>query len=152
MVNASGLVGLASAQINVGLDLAGQRVTLRMEGTQMAVVSHDGTLQRILPCPVPAGERHRLRGARRAAIIPPAHLGPVTVQRRVSSRGSIMVATQKIQVGMIHAGKVVTVTACDHSFQVGLDHETIAVVPRPTTAEIHRYKASASHRAQHSGS
>jgi len=99
-----------------------------MEGTQMAVVSQDGTLQRILPCPVPAGERHRLRGARRAAIIPPAHLGPVTVQRRVSSRGSIMVATQKIQVGMIHAGKVVTVTACDHSFQVGLDHETIAVV------------------------
>jgi hypothetical protein len=53
-----------------------------------------------------------------------------------------MAATQKIHVGMIHADKVVA-TACDHSFQVDLDRETIAVVPRPTTAEIHRYKAYA---------
>jgi hypothetical protein len=37
MVNASGLAGLAGAQVNVGFELAGQRVTLRMEGTQMTV-------------------------------------------------------------------------------------------------------------------
>jgi hypothetical protein len=39
----------------------------------------------------------------------------VTVQRRVSSRGGIVVATQKIQVGLVHAGKIVTVAAEDHS-------------------------------------
>ncbi len=39
MVNAAGLAGVAGAQVNVGFDLAGQRVTLRMEGTQMTVIS-----------------------------------------------------------------------------------------------------------------
>jgi len=44
---------------------------------------------------------------------------------------------------MTHARKTVTVTAGSHSFQVSLDGETISVVPRTTTREIHRYKAYA---------
>ncbi len=98
-VNARGLAGLAGAQVNVGYQLAGQRVTLRMDGTQMMVITTDGELARTMPCPVPAGDRPRLRGARKAAASPPPPSGPVTVQRRVSARGGIMVATQKIQVG-----------------------------------------------------
>jgi hypothetical protein len=96
MVNATGLVGLAGVQVSVGFEFAGQRVTLGMDGTQMAVISHDGVLLRTLPC-------------------------PVTVQRRVSQRGQIMVATQRIQVGMIHARKTVTVIAEDHDFRLLLD-------------------------------
>jgi len=142
-VNATGLVGLAGGQVSVGYQLAGQRVTLRMDGTQMAVISGDGELLRTLPCPVPAGERYRLRGARKASASPPPTAGPVTVQRRVSSRGGIMVATQKIQVGLIHAGKIVTVTAEDHSFRLVVDGQAVRVVPRTTTREIHRYKAYA---------
>jgi transposase InsO family protein len=144
-VNATGLVGLAGAQVSVGYPLAGQRVTLRMDGTQMAVISGDGELLRTLPCPVPAGDRFRLRGARKAAASPPPPSGPVTVQRRVSSRGGIMVATQKIQVGLIHAGKIVTVTAGDHSFRLEVDGQAVGVVPRTTAREIHRYKAYAAH-------
>jgi transposase InsO family protein len=142
-VNAAGLVGLAGAQVSVGYQLAGQRVTLRMDGTQMAVISGDGELLRTLPCPVPAADRFRLRGARKAAASLPPPSGPVTVQRRVSSRGGIMVATQKIQVGLIHAGKIVTVTAEDHSFRLEVDGQAAGVVPRTTTSEIHRYKAYA---------
>jgi transposase InsO family protein len=145
MVNAAGLVSLAGAQVNVGFELAGQRVTLRMDGTQMTVISGDGELLRTVPCPVPAGDRLRLRGARRAAASPPPPSGPVRVQRRVSSRGGIMVATQKIQVGLIHAGKIVTVTAGDHSFRLAIDGQAVGVVPRTTTREIHRYKAYAAH-------
>jgi transposase InsO family protein len=144
-VNANGLVGLAGAQVSVGYQLAGQRVTLRMDGTQMTVISCDGELLRTLPCPVAAGDRYRLRGARKAAASPPSPAGPVTVQRRVSSRGGIMVATQKIQVGLIHAGKIVTVTAGNHSFRLIVDGQTVGVVPRTTTSEIHRYKAYAAH-------
>jgi transposase InsO family protein len=144
-VNATGLVGLAGAQLSVGYQLAGQRVILRMDGTQMAVITSDGELVRTLPCPVPAGDRLRLRGARKAAARPPAPSGPVTVQRRVSSRGGIMVATQKIQVGLIHAGKIVTVIAEDHGFQLIVDGQNAGVVPRTTTSEIHRYKAYAAH-------
>jgi transposase InsO family protein len=143
MVNGAGLIGLAGAQLNVGYELAGQRVTLRMDGTQMAVISHDGELLRTLPCPIPSDDRHRLRGARRAASMPAPPAGPITVQRRVSQRGSIMVATQRIQVGMIHARKIVTVTVSDHSFQLGVDGETVGIVPRTTSSEVHRYKAYA---------
>lgn len=144
-VNAHGLVGLAGAQVSVGYQLAGQRVILRMDGTQMMVISSDGELARTLPCPVPAGDRYRLRGARKATVSPPPPSGPVTVQRRVSSRGGIMVATQKIQVGLIHAGKTVTVVAEDHSFRLIVDGQAAGVVPRTTTCEIHRYKAYAAH-------
>src|SRR5216683_911934 len=147
-VNATGLAGLAGAQLNVGYQLAGQRVILRMDGTQMMVITSDGELARTMPCPVPAGDRPRLRGARKAAASPPPPSGPVTVQRRVSSRGGIMVATQKIQVGLIHAGKIVTVTAEDHSFRLAVDGQPVRVVPRTTTREIHRYKAYAAHPRQ----
>jgi transposase InsO family protein len=140
-VNATGLISLADQQVGVGLQLAGQRVTLRMEGPMMAVIGSDGTLLRTMTCPVPAQSRYRLRGARRAGILPPPPGGPVTVQRRVSCRGGIMVATQKIQVGMIHAGQIVTVMAGDGQFRLVIDGETVAVVPRTTTREIHRYKA-----------
>ena len=145
MVNATGLVSLAGAQLNVGFELAGQRVTLRLDGTQMTVISHDGTLLRTMPCPVPARDRHRLRGARRATTSPPPPAGPLTVQRRVSQRGQIMVATQRIHVGLIHARKIVTVTADDHTFRLSIDGDTVAVVPRTTSSEIHRYKAYATH-------
>jgi transposase InsO family protein len=144
-VNAAGLVGLAGAQFNVGYQLAGQRVVLRMDGTQMAVITGVGELARTMPCPVPAGDRYRLRGARKAAAAPLSPAGPVTVQRRVSSRGGIMVATQKIQVGLIHAGKIVAVTAEDHSFRLVIDGQAVGVVPRTTAREIHRYKAYAAH-------
>ena len=144
-VNAAGLAGLAGAQVNVGYQLAGQRVTLRMDGTQMMVITSDGELARTMPCPVPAGDRYRLRGARKAAPAPLPPSGPVTVQRRVSSRGGIMVATQKIQVGLVHAGKIVTVTAGDHAFRLIIDGQVAGVVPRTTTSEIHRYKAYAAH-------
>jgi transposase InsO family protein len=142
-VNATGLAGLAGAQLNVGYQLAGQRVILRMDGTQMMVITTDGELARTMPCPVPAGDRYRLRGARKATASAPPPSGPVTVQRRVSARGGIMVATQKIQVGLIHAGKIVTVTAGDHSFRLEVDGQAAGVVPRTTTSEIHRYKAYA---------
>ena len=144
-VNACGLVGLAGAQFNVGYQLSGQRVTLRMDGTQMAVITSDGELARTMPCPVPAGDRYRLRGARKAAAGPLPPSGPVTVQRRVSSQGGIQVARQRIQVGMTHAGKIVTVTAGDHSFRLQVDGQPAGVVPRTTTSEIHRYKAYAAH-------
>jgi transposase InsO family protein len=146
LVNGAGLVGLAGRQMNVGYELAGQRVSLRMDGTQMAVISHDGELVRILPCPIPAANRHRLRGARRARSLPPQPGGPITVQRRVSCRGSLMVARQKIHAGMIHAGKTATVICENNRFQVIIDGETAVVVPR-TISEVHRYKANATQRS-----
>jgi len=142
-VNATGLVSLADQQVGVGSPLAGQRVTLRMEGPMMAVLSHDGSLLRTMACPIPAASRSRLRGARRARSLPPQPGGPITVQRRVSSRGGLMAARQKIHAGMIHAGKTATVICENNHFRVVIDGESAAVVPRTTTSEVHRYKANA---------
>jgi hypothetical protein len=88
LVNAAGLMSLAGAQVNAGFELSGQRVMLRMYGTQMTVISGDGEFLRTLPCAVPVGDRLRLRGARPAADSPPPPSGPVTVQRRVSTQKS----------------------------------------------------------------
>jgi hypothetical protein len=144
-VNGCGLAGLAGRQVSVGFQLAGQRVTLRMEGPLMAVIGTDGSLLRTMTCPVPADSRWRLRGARRASPLPPPG-GPVTVQRRVSCRGAIMIARQRIQAGLPHAGKTATVTCETSHFRVVIDGETVAVVPRATTKEVRRYKARAIHR------
>jgi transposase InsO family protein len=142
-VNASGLVGLAQKQVSVGFQLAGQRVTLRMEGPLMAVIGSDGSLLRTMACPIPAERRYRLRGARSGRSLPPQPGGPIIVQRRVSCRGAFMVARQKIHAGMIHAGKTATVICENTCFRVVIDGETAAVVPRTTTSEVHRYKANA---------
>ena len=55
------------------------------------------------------------------------------MQRRVSSRGRLMVARQKIHAGMIHAGKTAIVICESNHFQVVIDGETAAVVPRTTS-------------------
>jgi hypothetical protein len=144
-VNACGLAGLAGRQFSVGFQLAGQRVTLRMEGPLMAVIGTDGSLLRTMTCPIPAENRWRLRGARRASSLPPPG-GPITVQRRVSCRGAIMIARQRIQAGLPHAGKTATVICENDTFQLVIGGETVAIVPRATTKEVRRYKARATRR------
>ena len=56
MVNANGLIWLGNRYVSVGLALAGQRITLRLDG----VVAHiivDGMLARTIPAPVPPEPR-----------------------------------------------------------------------------------------------
>ena len=48
---------------------------------------------------------------------------------------------------MIHARKIVTVTASDHRFELAIDGETVGIVTRTTTSEIQRYKAYATRPA-----
>jgi len=142
LVNGIGGITLLNRLILVGSPLAGQRARIRLDGQLMHVLTQDGVLWRTLPCPIPPGQRHRLQGVRLAGPAPiPEATG--TVQRRVSSRGGIQVACQKIQVGMTHAGKIVTVVPETNSFRLVIDGDTVAVVPRTTSREIDRYKAYA---------
>ncbi len=144
LVNGIGGVTLLNRLILVGSPLAGQRARLRLEGQLMHVITQDGVLWRTLPCPIPPGQRHRLQGVRLAGPASLSEAAP-TVQRRVSSRGGIQVAHQKIQVGMTHAGKIVTVVTENNIFRLVIDGEIVAVVPRTTSHEIGRFKAYATH-------
>ena len=130
LVNGIGGITLLNQLILVGSPLAGQRARLRLDGQVMHVITQDGVLWRTLPCPIPPGQRHRLQGVRLAGPAPLPDAAP-TVQRRVSSRGGIQVAHQRVQVGMTHAGKIVTVIPENNTFRLVIDGETVGVCPAP---------------------
>jgi transposase InsO family protein len=117
LVNAAGLIGLGGRQFSVGQHHAGQRVTVRLDA-QLAHVLLDGVLIKTMPSPVPASALAHLQGARAASSPLVIAQGPVLVQRRVSSQGSIQVAGQKLQVGHGHAHRTVTVLVHDRHFEV----------------------------------
>jgi hypothetical protein len=108
----------------------------------------DGRVVKTLPSPVPAGQRHRLPGARVAGPPPEPTTGPVAVQRVVSQRGQIQVGSQRFQVGLGHARKRVMVLVHQDRFEV-LDHgELLTSIARTTPKEVTRFKAY-EHQAQH---
>src|SRR5215472_12398661 len=140
-VNASGNVSLGNHIISAGLPLAGRRVTLRLDGPVAHILS-GGILARTTACPVPQGARSRLRGVRGGTAQPPSLPDPLTVTRRVSVRGSIMIGGQKIQVGLPHAGKTAEVTVEADTYQVTVEPGIIITAPRTTSRDIKRHKAS----------
>ena len=70
------------------------------------------------------------------------------IQRKVSSRGGIQVARQRIQVGMSHARETVTIDLGDTTLRVIDQHgELITTGPRNGRGEISRFKAYGSRRS-----
>jgi transposase InsO family protein len=140
-VTAAGNISLGSHVIGAGLPLAGQRVTLRLEGPVAHILS-GGVLVRTLACPVPEHARPRLRGARAGTASPPQLPEPQQVLRRVSVRGTIMIGGQRIQVGLPHAGKTAEITIGPDTYQVTVPDGGTVTAPRNTSREIRRHKAS----------
>jgi transposase InsO family protein len=144
LVNSSGIITLANQVIAVGSPLAGQRARIRLDGQVMHVITQDGVLWRTLPCPIPPGQRHKLQGVRLAGPEPLPPASPL-IQRKVSSRGGIRVARQRIHVGLPHAGRIVTIELGDTTLRViDPNGELLATVPRNSTGEISRFKAHGS--------
>ena len=141
-VNAAGLVSVAGRYHAVGSHLAGQRVTLRLQGQIMHVLA-GAKLLRSLPCGLPVAELHRLRGARPVPRHPLIVTEQITVQRRVSTRGSIRVVNQAVQLGKAHAGKTVTVTVNAELFRIVVDDTLTVEVARTNQQPVRRYKAHA---------
>jgi hypothetical protein len=140
-VSAAGNISLGDHAIGAGLPLAGQRVTLRLEGP-VAHILADRTLVRTLACPVPEEVRPRLRGARAGTASRPQLPEPQKVLRRVSAHGTIMVGGQRIQVGFTHAGKTADVTIDADTYHVTIDDRIAVTAPRATSRDIRRHKAS----------
>ncbi|WP_214325117.1 hypothetical protein [Nonomuraea sediminis] len=143
LVSSIGTVSVSSRASCIGAHLAGQRVTLRLDGITAHVMSDQRQLLRAVACPLPLSECVSLRGVRRAGPPPHVPTEPVTVQRVVSSRGGFQVVGQKIQVGRIHARKILEVTVDDTYITIHDNGEPIRIVPRTTTQEIIRIKSQA---------
>jgi hypothetical protein len=138
-VNATGSIGLAGGQHPVGILFAGRRVTVRIDRGVLQLVA-DGVLLRSLPNPLTPAELIRLRDARPAGPTPTAPSAPLTVERRVSSRGAIAVARQRIQVGMAYAGRTVAVESTDATWRIRDGDALIAEAARTTTKPVARFK------------
>ncbi len=140
-IDSNGTADLAGHRLKVGAELARRRVTLRLDGHLIHVISN-GTLAKTLPSPIPAAERGKLRGARIAGTaLPPPAPGPVSVQRKVPRDGVIMVTRQRLRVGATYAGKIVTVHVEDTHFRVTCDGADIALHPRAEQRPVTRWKA-----------
>jgi hypothetical protein len=87
--DASGIVDLAGHRLKAGAELARRRLTLRLDGHLVHVIS-DGVLAKTLPSPVPAADRARLRGARiaAAALPPPAPAPSASTARSPATASS----------------------------------------------------------------
>ena len=109
VVNRHGTVSLGHHHRQGGTPLAGQRVTIRLDGQLAHIVLADHTLWRTLAFTLPTRQRARLQGARPAGPAPTPPTEPVRVHRQVSSRGGIQVVGQRVQVGLPHARTTVTV-------------------------------------------
>ncbi len=140
-VNASGNVSLGDHMLSAGLPLAGQRVTLRLDGP-VAHILTGGILARTIACPLLPEARSRLRGARAGTAQPPQLPEPLVVTRRVSARGAIMIGGQKIQVGLAHARKTAEVSVEADTYQVIVEPGITITAPRTTSRDIRRHKAS----------
>ncbi|HEV8528985.1 MAG TPA: hypothetical protein VGS60_15780 [Actinomycetes bacterium] len=104
----------------------------------MQILDLDRTLLRSLPNLLTPEARRRFRDGRPAG--PPPHVPetPAAIQRRVSCRGVIMVAGQRISVGIGNAGLTVTVTTVGDSFQIYDEDKLLTEAPRRTTKPIAR--------------
>ena len=140
-VDGDGIADLAGQRVKLGAELARRRVTLRLDGHLMHVIS-SGVLAKTLPSPVPPAGRSKLRGARiAAAALPPPAPGPVSVHRKVPEDGVIMVTRQRLRVGATYAGKIVTVHVEDTHFRVTCDGAEISLHPRTGQRPVTRWKA-----------
>jgi hypothetical protein len=137
----SGNVSIGDRIIGAGMPLAGQRVTLRLDGLVAHIVA-DGVLVRTVACPIPEQARSRLRGARPGTASPPQLPEPQRIRRRVSVRGAIMIGSQRIQVGLPHAGKTAEITIGTDTYQITVDDGITISTPRRTSRDIKRHKAS----------
>ncbi|WP_234581867.1 IS481 family transposase [Micromonospora sp. MH99] len=139
LVNATGLISLAGRQHPVGYHFAGRRLTVRLDRGLMQITA-DGVLLRSLPNPLTPAEIAGIRDARPAGPPPTPASEPVRVERRVSCRGALVIAGQRIHVGNAHAGATLTVEAADTTFRVHDGDQLLLEVPRTTTKAIARFK------------
>jgi transposase InsO family protein len=147
VVSRAGTVSLGGRVVLAAEILGGRRVTARIDDT--ALVFFDPETRELLrtrPSPLTYAQAVRMRGARPAGPPPRPSLEPVRVQRRASNTGVIMVASQKVALGRVHAHTVVTVHVAETTLTIeaGADVRTVA---RTTTQPVRSFKASRPRKA-----
>ncbi|MEV4672139.1 hypothetical protein AB0K34_10855 [Actinomadura sp. NPDC049382] len=141
-VNKDGNVGLGGRMVPAAEILRGRRVGIRIDpATLMFFDLQTRELLRTRPNPFTPEQVRALRGLRRAGPPPRPRTEPVTVQRRASNTGVVMVAGQKVSLGRLHAGRVVTIHVADTTLTIELGGDDVRTVRRTTTQPVRSIKA-----------
>jgi transposase InsO family protein len=149
VVSRNGHVSLAGQPRIAAEILAGRLVGIRFENdTVMIYDPATRELLRTRPNPLAWEQIRTLRGARPAGPLPRPSAEPVTVQRRASNSGVIMVVGQKIALGRIHARHVVTVHVAADTITIDLGEDT-RTVRRTTTQPVRTVKVHQPRKAAH---
>ena len=98
---------------------------------------------------VPWEQARKMRGARPAGPPPRPSTEPVTAQRVASNTGVIMIAGQKIALGRIHAGRIVTVHVTAEVITIDLGGDDTRTIRRTTTQPVRSIKAQQHRKAAH---
>ncbi|MFJ6054883.1 IS481 family transposase [Streptomyces sp. NPDC092307] len=143
IVGRDGDVGLGGERVKLASHLAGQQVTLRLDGQLMHVIA-DGKVVKTLPAPVPVERRAQISGARapRTAVIPPSAQA-LRAHRRVPVDGVVMVAGQRLRVGRSHAGKTVIILIEDTVFRVLDGDVELTTHARTSGKPVTQFRATA---------
>jgi transposase InsO family protein len=150
VVSKDGQVSLGGRYSIAAEILGGRLVSIRIEqNTMMFFDPGTRVLLRTRPSPLTWDQARRLRGARPAGPPPRPSAEPVTVQRRASNTGVIMVVGQKIALGRIHAGQIVTVHVDHDTMTIDLGGDDTRTVRRTTTQPVRSFKAQQHRKAAH---
>jgi hypothetical protein len=145
-VSQGGLVSLAPYRLLAAEILAGRRISIRIEAATLMFFDPDTReLLRTRPNPLTYDQARKLRGARPAGPPPRPSVEPVTVQRRPSATGVILVAGQKLSLGRSHAHTVVTVHVAEHTLTVAFPDGAQRTFSRTSSQPVRRFKAHRPH-------
>ncbi len=92
----------------------------------------------------------RLSRANAARPPPRPSSEPVTVQRRASNTGVIMIVGQKSALGRNHAGQIVTVHVAEHTVTIDLGGDDTHASLRTTTQAVRSIKPTGPQGQNHS--
>jgi transposase InsO family protein len=142
-VSRGGTVAIAGRVILAAEILAGRRVGIRIEGSTLLFFDLDTReLLRTRPNPTPPGKTRFLRGVRPVGPPPRPSIEPITVQRRASNAGVVMVCGQKIALGRVHRHQTLTIHVAETTLAIELDDGETRVVRRTTTVAVRNIKGN----------
>jgi hypothetical protein len=138
----NGMVSLGQRTVLAAEILAGRRVGIYIEeGRPLLFFDLDTReLLRTRPNPLEPGEAARLQRCRPVGSVPRPSTEPITVQRRASNTGVIMVAGQKIALGREHKHRTLTVHVSDTTIAIDLPGADELTVRRTTTQPVRSIK------------
>lgn len=138
----AGTISLGAHIVLVAWMLAGRRVGVWIEdGTPLMFFDpQTRELLRTRPNPLAPGEAARLQRQKPPGTPPRPSTEPITVQRRASNTGVVMVAGQKVALGRQHRHRTVTVHVSDTTLAIELDDGDTRIERRTTTQAVRSIK------------